>query len=174
MRPSKCKRIIDESVDDVACFHRLFKMQNPYSPPSVQRLAAAKRREAITVRAVLLAPLAAFACSLVLAGIAGVFIALLGGSLLDANGDTTIAFNIIFFPSFVWLPYLLCGIVAGRIAESRPVRHALYAGCVFLVANVAMAFPLDADDPFSWTDAISYALIVPLAMLGGKLVNRWS
>ncbi|MEM8672237.1 MAG: hypothetical protein AAGG48_32280 [Planctomycetota bacterium] len=147
-------------------------MQNPYQPAKSHTRQPISAGTAISVRAVLLAPLAAFVVSLVLGAMAGIFIALFGGALSDGNGETTIVFDAIFFPSFVWLPFLLCGYLAGRIAQSRHLTHAVYAGCVYLCASIAMSLPWDANEPYFWTHVLSYALIIPLAALGGKLAER--
>lgn len=149
-------------------------MTNPYQPSnsSFVQSAPSPLNEGIAVRAVLLSPVATFFIALVLAAMAGVFIAMFGAALSDANGDSTILFDAIFFPVFVWLPYLLCGYLAGRLAGARHVTHALYAGCIYLVANVGMSLPWDTADPHFWTHLTSFALIVPLALLGGKLSER--
>jgi hypothetical protein len=147
---------------------RVLTMQNPYKPIdfTTRHAIAAQSRNAISVRAVLLAPLAAFVISIVLGAMAGIFIALFAGTLSDGNGETTIVFDAIFFPAFVWLPFLLCGYFAGRMAHSHRVTHALYAGCVYLCANVAMSLPWDTQEPYFWTHMLNYALIIPLAALG--------
>ncbi|MGB7326589.1 MAG: hypothetical protein WBD31_17065 [Rubripirellula sp.] len=151
-------------------FYKCAAMQDPYRP------VATKDRErafaAISVRAVLLASVVAIAISIALGALAGVFIFVYWMMLFDSNQASEILFDAIFFPAFVWLPFLLCGYLAGRIAGYRCVHHAFYAGCIYLVANVAMSFPWRVDAPYFWTHVLSCALIVPLSLLGGKLAER--
>lgn len=47
--------------------------------------------------------------------------------------------------------------------------HATIAGAVYLIANLAMSLPFAPDDPFSWTDALSFIAIVLLTMIGAKI-----
>lgn len=152
-----------------------YPMQNPYQPSAgvSNRSAPSTPDSGLALRAVLLSPVATFVISLVLAAMAGIFIALFGAALSDANGESTIIFDAIFMPTFVWLPYLLCGYLAGRIAGFRHVFHALCAGCVYLVASVGMSLPWDLSDSHFWTHMTSFALIIPLALIGGKLSERW-
>ncbi|TWU47803.1 hypothetical protein [Rubripirellula reticaptiva] len=145
-------------------------MQNPYRPfgSNVQGTVSA----AISIPAVLFAPVATLAISLVLAAMAGLFIFIYWMLLFDRNEGSTILFNAIFFPAFVWPPFLLCGYLAGRLAGYRCIAHAFYAGCIYLVADVAMSVPWLVDAPYFWTHVMSCVLIVPLALLGGKLAER--
>ncbi|TWU48872.1 hypothetical protein Poly51_47760 [Rubripirellula tenax] len=146
------------------------KMQNPFQPSrSIDRQLGIA---SVSIRSVLLASVATFVIALFCAALAGIFIVIFGPSLSNAEGDATLLFDAIFFPAFVWLPFLLCGYIAGRIAGRNHVAHGLYAGCVYLVVNIAMSIPWRFDNPYFWTHVLSCVLIVPLALLGGKLAER--
>ncbi|MFN7289879.1 MAG: hypothetical protein ACK5YR_09095 [Pirellula sp.] len=122
----------------------------------------------IEIRPVVLAPLLAFVASILLALFAGLFLGLFG-SFFVQDTETTILFEIAFVTVFVLPAYVFCGIAASFLARTRPLVHATIAGFVYLIANLAMSFPSDPEDPFGLSDALCFISIVPLAMLGAKI-----
>ena len=120
-------------------------------------------------RAIFLALVAAFVVSLILAVLAGLFLGFFGSAFIDDSESTSVFFDLGFLTVFVLPAYICCGYLAARMAASRHLVHATIAGAVFLLANIAMAFPSDPDDPIAWTDAFCYLSAIPLAVLGGKL-----
>lgn len=61
--------------------------------------------------------------------------------------------------------------LAGRLAPSRPMRHALILGALGLVFNVAVSLALWATAP-AWYHGLAWALVLPYAWLGGRLAER--
>jgi len=126
----------------------------------------------INVRAILLAPLAAFAASLALAFCAGLFLFAVALAFDGGPDPDSIAFTFVFLALFVLPTYVLCGYIASRMAETNWLTHAGIASVIFLIANVLMAFPFDPDEPISASDVLCYASIVPLGLFGGFIATK--
>lgn len=116
----------------------------------------------------LLAPLFAFAASILLALCAGLFLGLFGSFFIQ-DTEPSILFEIVFVSVFVLPAYVVCGIAVSFFARTSLIVHATIAGAVYLIANLAISHPFAPDDPFSWTDALSFIAIVPLTMIGAKI-----
>lgn len=123
----------------------------------------------IEIRPLLIAPVLAFVFAMLLAILAGLFLGLFGGIFITDADETTILFDIAFIALFVLPAYVLCGVIASLLATARPHFHAALAGFVYLLASLAMALPSNPEDPFGWSDAICFAAIVPLSLLGAKI-----
>jgi hypothetical protein len=129
------------------------------------------KNRSVDYKAVILAPLLAFAFSMLLAIAAGIFLALFGGFFLGEADESSPVFDFIFVGLFVMPAYVVCGFIAAKLASSRFLLHALIAGTLLLIANVALTMFGDAEDPVSLLDAICFASIVPLSVLGSRLAQ---
>jgi peptidoglycan/LPS O-acetylase OafA/YrhL len=123
------------------------------------------------LRALVVAPIAGFAAALILAVFAGLFLGFFGSAFVDDPNDTSVIFDLLFVTAFVFPAYLVCGFVAAKLAETRPLFHATIAGILLLGVNFGSAFLFPDDDPFQWIHALCYILTVPLVLLGGKLAR---
>jgi len=145
---------------------------------SIAREASDSRRSAATalnLRAVWTGATVDIAGSLVMSTIVG--IAAITGMLVRGESAETIVADLpasqallIFVAAGGLLMSLAGGYVAANIANAGHLRHALWAGLLSTLLNIAMVWLVGDSGPF-WLTGTTMLLIVPCAILGGWLAT---
>ncbi len=117
---------------------------------------------------IVVALVVAFLASIVLAGCAGVFFSLFASSFEKSDGQTSIWLDLIAFPLFVYPPYVLCGLIAERIAIARWQMVALISGIIF---TAFVYFGIPAERWQEHTLMVHILPVLPLTLFGGYVGN---
>jgi len=96
--------------------------------------------------------------------------ALLPGSY-GPDGQVTSTHTLLLCALAAVLSTVAGGYAAGRLAPSRPARHALTLGVAALAFGVAVSFAMWSTAPL-WYHVLGWVLAVPSALAGGRLAER--
>ena len=128
-------------------------------------------------------PLAALAMRSALAVLAGFLLIAFLSFAVDAlaraalpgsfgpDGRVTSTGTLLFYVSAAVAYTIAGGYATGRLAPSRPVRHAIWLGVVGLVVGVAASLSLWSTAP-AWYHVLGWVLVVPSALVGGRLAEQ--
>jgi hypothetical protein len=122
----------------------------------------------VSVKAVALGVAVGICGSLFFSLVASVVLGIAAGGKTSAQvvAETVAKFLWVNLVAGLGLTFL-GGFLAGRVAPERKVLHAAAVGLIALVLSLAFA----GGEP-GWFKAISWALLVPVAVAGGLLASR--